>query len=206
MLIGVDFDNTIVSYDRLFHTLAFERGLIPAEVPASKGHVRDYLRAHGREEAWIELQGLGYGSRMAGADLFPGVAACLREWLAAGLSVAIVSHKTRQPYSGQGPDLQEAAHAWLEAHGFYAGGQVGLGREHVHFELTKQDKVRRIATLGCDWFVDDLPEFLGEPGFPVHARRVLFDPADAYPTEARFDRARSWAELQRLVPVPAAAR
>jgi len=30
-MIGVDFDNTIVCYDALFHRVARERGLAPAE-------------------------------------------------------------------------------------------------------------------------------------------------------------------------------
>jgi hypothetical protein len=68
MLIGIDFDNTIVRYDRLFHHVALEKGLIPASVPASKGDVRDYLRSIGGEQDWIELQGIVYGVRMHEAD------------------------------------------------------------------------------------------------------------------------------------------
>ena len=49
MLVGVDFDNTIVCYDGLFHKLALERGLIPEDFPASKGEVRDFLRNTDRE-------------------------------------------------------------------------------------------------------------------------------------------------------------
>ena len=32
MILGVDFDNTIVAYDSLFHRVALERGLIPADL------------------------------------------------------------------------------------------------------------------------------------------------------------------------------
>ena len=41
MLIGIDFDNTIVCYDRVFHKAALEKGLIPADLPPSKGRVRE---------------------------------------------------------------------------------------------------------------------------------------------------------------------
>ena len=54
MRIGVDFDNTIVCYDRLFHRLARERGLIPETVPQTKGAVRDYLRSIDREDDWTK--------------------------------------------------------------------------------------------------------------------------------------------------------
>ena len=39
MIIGVDFDNTIVCYDKVFHVAAYEKGLIPADLPVSKGRV-----------------------------------------------------------------------------------------------------------------------------------------------------------------------
>ena len=41
--IGIDFDNTIVCYHKLFHRLAVERSLIPVSVAVSKCAVRDYL-------------------------------------------------------------------------------------------------------------------------------------------------------------------
>ena len=41
MRIGLDFDNTIVTYDSLFHKVATEQGLVPASLPVSKLAVRD---------------------------------------------------------------------------------------------------------------------------------------------------------------------
>ena len=73
MRIGVDFDNTIVCYDGLFHRVALEQGLIPASLPANKGGVRDYLRQIGREDDWTAMQGTVYGARMLEASAFPGV-------------------------------------------------------------------------------------------------------------------------------------
>ena len=55
MRIGIDFDNTLVCYDRLFHRAALDAGLIPAQVAQSKNAVRDFLRKDGREPAWTEL-------------------------------------------------------------------------------------------------------------------------------------------------------
>ena len=43
MIIGVDFDNTIISYDSVFHKLASESGLIPSTVSKNKTAVRDFL-------------------------------------------------------------------------------------------------------------------------------------------------------------------
>src|SRR6266404_4002307 len=82
MLIGVDFDNTIVCYDEVFHHAAVKQGLVPAETPVVKDAVRDYLRRSGQEDLWTELQGFVYGACMAGAAPFPGVLdffACCRQ-------------------------------------------------------------------------------------------------------------------------------
>ncbi len=49
MKIGVDFDNTIAGYDRLFAELAHEAGLF-TEPPATKTALRDALRRRGRQE------------------------------------------------------------------------------------------------------------------------------------------------------------
>ena len=64
MRIGIDFDNTIVCYDDVFHKAASLQGLIPEGLPSSKNSVRDYLRKIGKEENWTRLQGTVYGSRM----------------------------------------------------------------------------------------------------------------------------------------------
>jgi phosphoglycolate phosphatase-like HAD superfamily hydrolase len=100
MRVGLDFDNTIVSYDSLFHKVAREGGWIPRDLPPSKLLVRDHLRRIGKEEVWTEMQGLVYGARMAEAESFPGAAQFMRWARGAGIELFIVSHKTRYPFLG----------------------------------------------------------------------------------------------------------
>ena len=199
MLVGLDFDNTIVCYDRLFHRLASERGLLPAGVAENKGAVRDYLRSIGREDDWTEMQGVGYGPRISDAEPFPGVKDFLRACKAGGVRVAIVSHKTKHPYRGEKHDLHAAAHTFLQAHGFYETSDTGLSPDAVFLELTLQSKLARIGSLGCTAFVDDLPELLGEAMFPVGTQKILFDPAGTNRDRADYFRVRSWAEITARV-------
>jgi len=196
MLIGVDFDNTIVSYDALFHRIANERGLIPADLPVSKTAVRDHLRAAGREDLWTEMQGEVYGARMAEAAPFPGVLEFFRRCRERGIPVIIVSHKTRHPVRGAHHDLHAAARAWLTAHGFFAAGGAGLRDDTVFFELTKGEKIARIRSAGCTHFIDDLPELLIGTGFPAGTARFLFDPLAVHAAVPGIRRVRSWPELQ----------
>lgn len=198
MHLGVDFDNTIVCYDALFHKVAREKGLIPTGVPVNKSDVRNYLRRVDNEAAWTEMQGYIYGARMSEAAPYPGVIQFFQACREMGIKTSIISHKTRHPFLGEKYDLHGAATAWLEQQGFFDAAQIGLPRENVFFELTKLAKLERIGRCGCTHFIDDLPEFLGEPGFPAGTQRILFDPNNLYADEQRFSRIPAWVEARRI--------
>ncbi|MGC3996955.1 MAG: hypothetical protein QM767_05265 [Anaeromyxobacter sp.] len=123
--LGVDFDNTLICYDGVFHRIAVERGLVPAAVPASKEAVRDHLRTAGREDDWTELQGLVYGARIGEARPFEDALRILAGLVRDGVPVRIISHKTRWPFRGPRADLHAAALGWLQAHGLLESGRGG---------------------------------------------------------------------------------
>ncbi len=204
MRLGLDFDNTIVCYDAIFHRVALEDGLIPADLPATKSDVRNHLRAMGREEAWTEMQGRVYGPRLREAAPYPGVLEFVRRVRAAGIPVAVISHKTRHPFLGEKHDLHAAAWGWLEQEGFFDPARIGMARENVFLELTKRAKLERIGAWGCSHFIDDLPEFLGEAAFPAGVDRWLFDPNDLYREETRFHRLGHWDDAAAKLGLPSA--
>lgn len=197
MRVGLDFDNTIVSYDALFHKLACEGGWIPEDLPRSKLLVRDHLRQAGKEDVWTEMQGLVYGARMAEAASFPGVAQFMRWACDKGIELFIVSHKTRHPFLGPRYDLHAAARGWIEQSLHDRQGPL-IEPANVFFELTKEEKCARLATLSCDSFVDDLPELLTSPAFPKHVEPLLFDP-EGHHAAAGLRTVKSWPDLQSLM-------
>ena len=73
MRLGLDFDNTIISYDQLFLRVAVEKGLAPESVSPHKNAVRDYLRQVNKEEEWTRLQGEVYGGRILEAAPYDGM-------------------------------------------------------------------------------------------------------------------------------------
>jgi len=198
LIIGVDFDNTIVSYDALFHKVGCERGWFGTEVPVNKSDVRNFLRRIGREDDWTEMQGYVYGARMAEAAMFPGVKEFFNACRSAGHSLSIISHKTRAPFRGEAYDLHRAALTWLEQQNFFGETGLAVPRRNVFFELTKEAKLERIGTQRCTHFIDDLPEFLAEPAFPPSVNRVLFDPNNLYSEETRFSRITNWNDARKL--------
>jgi hypothetical protein len=174
MVIGVDFDNTIVRYDELFHRIAVERGLIPADLPVRKNDIRDFLRLGSREDEWTQLQGYVYGPRMAEALPFPGVLEFFSRCARRKLPVYIISHKTRRAVAGPAYDLQKTALEWLTAQGFFDPQRLGLAHEHVHFGETRAEKIRHVREAGCTHFIDDLEDTFLEPSFPHYVEQILF--------------------------------
>lgn len=195
MHIGIDFDNTIVCYDKVFYKVAVENGLIPPDMSPSKNSVRDYLRQIGNEDEWTRLQGLVYGTKMDEAEAFEGVFGFLRWCRQNKIDISIVSHKTRHPYIGPKYDLHLAALQWMEAQGFFETSKIGLSRTQVFLELTKADKIKRITDTGCTHFIDDLPGFLNEPMFPKNVNRILFDPERVYMSDYACDHVSNWNEI-----------
>src|SRR5580700_7790646 len=96
MRIGIDFDNTLIDYDRVFVEAARERGLVPRDFAGSKRAVRDAIRLlPDGELTWQRLQGHVYGAGIDGAVPVPGSQGFLQRCARERVSVFIVSHKTQ---------------------------------------------------------------------------------------------------------------
>ncbi len=204
--LGIDLDNTIVCYEGVFHRAAFERGLVPASLSREKEEVRALLVAEGNEEAWTELQGLVYGELMGEARPFRGVLAFFAAARRAGADLKIISHRTRYPYAGPRRDLHAAALFWLREEGFLDPRRGGLARNDVFFEESAESKVRRIGSVGCTHFIDDLPRLLLHDEFPAETSGMLFDPAGRHATPAgrgEIRAFRSWDDIRRHFGIPA---
>jgi hypothetical protein len=195
-LLGIDLDNTIISYDRLMHRIAVEQGLIAPTVPATKRDVCAAVRSTpDGENRWQRLQGEVYGPRIAGAVPMPGACEAVAAIVRAGLRVAVVSHKTRVAAQGDGTDLHESARGWLEAHGVFA---LGLSRDAVYFTPTASAKVARIGELGCRWFVDDRLDILIDPRFPSGTEALWFSPESGDAPAATYC-VTAWEDVTRHV-------
>lgn len=195
LLIGIDFDNTIICYDRVFHKLALESGLIPHDLPAGKNFIRDHLRRAGKEELWTEMQGLVYGDKIVEAESYPGIDNFLGYCKLKNISACIVSHKTRHPYRGPKYDLHDAGYKWLQLKGFLDEEKFGISSQQVYFELTMEEKIQRIVSLKCTHFIDDLPEILLSDGIPGNVKKILFDPSGDFQYIDTVERKRSWIEI-----------
>jgi hypothetical protein len=199
LLIGIDFDNTIISYDDVFCATAKKFGLVGPSFTGHKQAVRDAIRLlPDGELAWQRLQGKVYGKGVGNATMIEGVEAFLRRCKAESCAVIIVSHKTE--YGHYDPDkvnLRKAALDWMAARGLFDGAHA-IPSENVYFENSRAEKLRRIATLSLTHFIDDLQEVLSDPDFPLNVRRILFS-NDLQATTVPYSVCASWRDIERSV-------
>ena len=69
----------------------------------------------------------------------------------------------------------------MSTRGFFQAAGYGIAPDAVYFENTRQDKIARIAQVGCTHFIDDLEEVLSDPAFPSGVERILFSDVAAAP-------------------------
>ena len=207
MIIGVDFDNTIVSYDLLMRSIATAWGVPVGVAVGDKKQIRDTLRSLPEGELmWQRLQIAAYGTRMDEAAPAQGVKEFFLECKQRSIPVRIVSHKTVYPNLGeQKVDLRAAAMTWLLKHGFVADDGFGVARTDVYFESTRDAKIARIRQLGITHFIDDLEETFMDPAFPAQVRKVLF--ASAPPAASSIPAFATWEQIRNhLLPAMERAR
>jgi len=160
MIIGIDFDNTIIKYDNLFYEIALEKKLIPKNLQKKKNEVRKFFINNNIEDQWTILQGEVYGGKIYRAKPFKGFIESIKYLNELSIPFFIISHKTKFPYLGKKVDLHDSALSWMTSNKFFDSDGLNMSISQVYFEPTKERKVEKIIDKGCTHFIDDLPEIL----------------------------------------------
>ena len=185
MKIGVDFDNTLVNYELAFAKVGKEEGILPRDFGGGKVQAREWLLKESPDGyLWEKLQGVVYGRCIDVAEPYEGALAFLEAChRAAMVEVFIVSHKTIVAHhDASNTNLRTAALNWMAKYDLFAD-KYGMTSANVYFELTRDEKVRRIKSLGLDVFIDDLAEVLTHPEMPLSCRKFLLRGTIAGPYE-----------------------
>ena len=201
-LIGLDFDNTLVRYDDLFHKLATEKKLIDNKTPADKVEIRNYLREQGQDEEFTLLQGEVYGGRILEADPAEGMLDALKKLKEQEKKMVIISHKTRYPYRGPAYDLRDMAMKWLEKYQVKDILDNKKTRMSIYFADSKEEKIRMIEKLGCDYYIDDLIEILQaipKRIFKIHYNPTMNEVESKKDNNLSIKTMRAWKDLDGII-------
>ncbi len=190
MIIGIDFDNTIACHEQSFRKIASQEGLSIPKGEKTKQVVKDFFlgKKNGNLE-WTQTQGKVYGVGLSSAELFEGFPAFLKEAVALGHKLVLISHRTLFPAWGEEINLHKAALQWLSEKGVLAPDS--LSSENCFFEISLEKKIERIERENCSIFVDDLVQVLEHSRFPVMTQKVLFGKKHStLPSVMHWDEAR----------------
>lgn len=198
MIIGIDFDNTIIDYNNLFYTAGLSLGVLPGDVDCPKKSIRKYLIREGREQDWIKIQGLVYGKYIRNAKVMEGFSSFSDLCYNNSWKIFIISHKTRGSIAGENFDLHTPALYWLENNGIYGTDIFGAVRG-VFFESTRSEKIRRINQLNCDIMIDDLAEVLLHPDLSKEIIKILYDPAKRSTPNTEYFIVNKWDQINGII-------
>jgi len=176
MKIGIDLDNTIISYDNLLYKLAVENDYLSPDIKRNKKAIRDIIRKLPEGEIkWQKFQAIIYGPKINEAELINGVSDFLKFCKNKHIKVNVISHKTEYAnYDTTGTNLRLTALKWMEKHDFFNIDSLGLSKSDIFFESTRKEKIERIIKQRCTHFIDDLEETFCEPAFPNNVKKILF--------------------------------
>ena len=197
MIIGIDFDNTIVNYKSVFGRVAFESKITCDSELKNKNDIKKLLIASDRENDWTELQGIVYGSHIMAAEPYENFSDVFVSLLTAGHELKIISHKTKYPFIGKRINLRCAAMMWLKEKGIVGTGHNKLSEMDVFFCSTITEKVAMQKKQRCDVFIDDLVKVLKLINPQVN--RVLFDPKSEIDACEQFNILRDWGDIEALL-------
>ncbi len=197
MIIGIDFDNTIIKYDNLFYEIALEKKLIPKNLQKKKNEVRKFFINNNIEDQWTILQGEVYGGKIYRAKPFKGFIESIKYLNELSIPFFIISHKTKFPYLGKKVDLHDSALSWMTSNKFFDSDGLNMSISQVYFEPTKERKVEKIIDKGCTHFIDDLPEILDIISDKVE--KIYFSPNNSSINDNNWIIMNSWEELPLIL-------
>jgi hypothetical protein len=198
MIIGIDFDNTIIDYTNLFYEAGLSLGVLPDNAGCNKITIREYLIENERKQDWIKIQGLVYGEYIRTAKVMDGFSSFSDLCYENGWKIYIISHKTRDSIVGEKFNLHTSALHWLEDNRIYGTGIRGSVKG-VFFESTRSDKVCRINQIGCNILIDDLAEVLLHPALVPDIIKILYDPDTNTSVNPHYYTASGWKQICGII-------
>ena len=196
-IIGIDFDNTIITYDDLFVSIANDWYSLNLPLDSNKTTVRDMLRARtGGDLKWQKLQTEVYGRQISRATPAKGVVEALSFLKSKGFILKIISHKTKLSNIDKTVNLRIAAKTWLSDNSII---NSIIPEEDIFFRNTQDEKIQALIDEKCEIFIDDLVEVFLNSLFPNEVLKILFTNEFVNIDNYKGLKYKSWANIIRYI-------
>jgi thiamine kinase-like enzyme len=195
--IGIDLDNTIISYDTAFQLAAKKLKLFECDKILCKENLRNTIRRRKNgEEQWQKLQGYVYGKGIENAQIYPGVQRFLWRCNQLGINVEIVSHKTKYGHFDKSKTLlRECANIFL-GNNFIGSSFSAINK--ITYTDNREDKLDYIRNNRFDLFIDDLVEVV-ESISTTDCQSILFSSGEVIGRLQDVKVMKSWAEIESFL-------
>jgi len=197
MIVGFDFDNTIIDYKKLFKKISYKKKLVPKNIKSDKNSVKEYLLSKNKEKEWTTLQGEVYGKHIMDAKIYSGVKKAMKSLSKNKIKFYIISHKTKFPYAGKKYNLHIAAKKWIYKNILKNDNSINLTTKNIFFEKSIKKKILRINKLKCNIYVDDLSKILDI--LPKRVMKILFSPIDKIRPQKSIITMKNWREFNKII-------
>jgi hypothetical protein len=196
--IGIDLDNTIISYDNAFQQGAISKGLVDKNCKLHKKALRDLIRRKpDGETEWQKLQGYVYGEGINEAELFPGVYRFLWRCKQRKIDVEIVSHKTDLGHFDKNKiSLRDSATNFLKKNGLLDNKNPLIKK--VTYKGTREEKIDYIQENNFELFIDDLEEIVFSEELK-NQKGILFSRDNLSNTSSNKVISKSWEEISQNI-------
>ena len=174
MRVGIDLDNTIIDYNSLVYDISIRNKLIKIGFAKDKKKIKESLLVNGKESEWRNIQSLIYGKEIFKAKLFSNFIDFILESRKKNYFLQIISHKTEvSNLTKKGPNLRKASMDWMNQNKFFSN--LEFKPTDIHFESTRMEKIKKINSIGFDYFIDDLEEIFINKNWSKNIRPILFN-------------------------------
>lgn len=166
---GFDLDNTLIDYSSAVEEYCRIMTITPC---TNIGVLREQLRKNNVSDyEWQLAQGWLYTEGLQFAQVGSGSVELCDYLTQTGYQLYIVSHKTSHTpdFCGNTP-LHDLANKWIKTS---AIANYFKETEQIHYEPTRELKVKKIRELALNYFVDDLEEVFNESEFPINTKSFL---------------------------------
>ena len=174
--IGIDLDHTIIDYKNIFAEKAFSLGFIKTDSIMTKNEVKTVVtKLEDGEKKWGLLQVNVYSEGIYEASIMNGFPEFVKFCNKRKISLFIISHKTKtNPNDPLKRNLKNAALKWMTNNQFFESNGLGFNISHVFFNNSIDEKISRIRSQNCNYFIDDLEKVLSNSAFPINTRKIIF--------------------------------